>query len=379
MAIYHLTVKNVSRRQGRSVVAAAAYRSGTRLRNERENGWADFEQRSYGIRHAEIRLPAGAPAWMGDREQLWNTVEAIEKRKDARLAKEIEFALPRHLSAPAHIAVARVFADHYTRQGLVVDLAVHNDDGHNPHVHMLLTTRPVVGEGFGRKDRRLDSEAFIEQARRLWEQLANAALAEEGSGDRIDRRSYRERGLDRQPTVHQGPTVRKMLVRGREPESRAVTYRSRWGNERVVDYREIDRGHRVAWCEEVTARGRAAPERVPEEQRPPERTAPPERAAEPERPGGGLAGRYRQRLGRDAPPAAPAPEVTAAPERQGDPAQRPARAQQPTQLQVRRPVREEEPERRPAAPRPRDGASERLRDELDRLREERERDDRKRR
>lgn len=158
------------------------------------------------VRHAEIRLPAGAPAWMADRARLWAAVEAAEKRKDARLAKEIEFALPRDLPRAMWLVVAREMADAYTARGHVVDLAIHDDDtAHNPHVHLLLTTRQLLGDGFGPKIREADGVAFVRDARARWEKTANAALGKVGSGIRLDARSHAARGIERTPGVHRGP------------------------------------------------------------------------------------------------------------------------------------------------------------------------------
>lgn len=202
---YHLHVKNIGRRYGRSVVAAAAYRAGETLWNEAEERESVFAGRR-DVLHTELRLPAGAPAWAGVRDTLWNAVEDAEKRKDARLAKEIEFALPRELSRAQWVAVVREMADAYAQEGFVVDLAIHEDGrGHNPHAHLLLTLRALGPAGFGAKLRQADAKSFVVGARRRWERLANAALGKAGSSVQIDARSYRARGIRRTPGTHRGP------------------------------------------------------------------------------------------------------------------------------------------------------------------------------
>ena len=207
MAIFHLHVKNISRGAGpriRSAVAAAAYRAGETLPNDAEERASKFGGRR-DVVHAEIRLPEGAPAWMGDRAQLWNAVEAAEKRRDARLAKEIEFSLPRELDQAAWIALARKMADAYTSQGHVADVAIHEDGrGHNPHAHIMLTTRTIGPEGFGLKMREADGKAFVRSARALWEKIANEALGTAGSAVMIDARSHAARGLSHDPGRHRG-------------------------------------------------------------------------------------------------------------------------------------------------------------------------------
>ncbi|WP_217574741.1 MobQ family relaxase [Mesorhizobium sp. GbtcB19] len=205
MAIFHLNVKNISRGEGRSIVAAAAYRAGEVLPNEAEERLSDFGGRRDVVAN-EIRLPAGAPEWMANRSSLWNAVEASEKRKDARLAKEVEFALPLELPRTAWLVVARTMADAYTAQGFVVDLAIHDDGARrNPHVHMLMTTRRVDRDGFGLKIRSADGRQFVTEARALWERIANAALGNAGLAVSIDSRSYAKRRLEHLPGQHRGP------------------------------------------------------------------------------------------------------------------------------------------------------------------------------
>lgn len=207
VAIYHLNVKNISRGDGRSVVTAAAYRAGEILVNEAEERLFDFAGRR-DVVASDIRLPAGAPEWMADRTQLWNAVEMAERRKDARLAKEVEFALPRELPRTAWLAVARAMADAYAALGFVADLAIHEDGtGHNPHVHILLTTRVVTPDGFGPKIRSADGRQFVTEARALWERIANEALRKAGIAVAIDSRSYAKRKLDREPGQHRGPNT----------------------------------------------------------------------------------------------------------------------------------------------------------------------------
>ena len=205
VAIYHLNVKNISRGEGRSIVAAAAYRAGETLPNEAEERLSEFGGRRDVVAN-EIRLPPHAAPWMADRARLWNAIEKAEIRKDARLGKEIEFALPRELPREAWLTVARIMADAYTTQGFVVDLAIH-DDGtqHNPHVHLLMTTREVSSEGFGPKIRSADGRQFVTEARALWARTANGALRAAGVSVTIDSRSHAKRRLDQIPDHHRGP------------------------------------------------------------------------------------------------------------------------------------------------------------------------------
>jgi hypothetical protein len=222
VAIYHLNVKNISRGDGRSIVTAAAYRAGAVLPNQAEERLSDFGGRR-DVVVSDIRLPVGAPEWMADRTQLWNAVEVAEKRKDARLAKEVEFALPRELPRTAWLTVARAMADAYAAQGFVADFAIH-DDGtqHNPHVHILLTTRVVTTEGFGPKIRSADGRQFVTEARALWERVANAALKTAGVAVAIDSRSYAKRKLERKPGQHRGPDPEERRARRARAKEQAM-------------------------------------------------------------------------------------------------------------------------------------------------------------
>jgi len=145
MAIYHFSVKVISRAAGRSAVGAAAYRAGERLHDERLERDHDFRAKS-GVEHSEILLPKDAPEQWRDRERLWNDVEAFEKRKDAQLAREVEFSIPRKMSKAEGIELARDFvAAEFVDRGMIADLNVHWDIGADgqpkPHAHVMLTMR----------------------------------------------------------------------------------------------------------------------------------------------------------------------------------------------------------------------------------------------
>lgn len=217
MAIFHLHVKNISRGDGRSAVAAAAYRAGETLVSEAEERASEFGGRR-DVVFTHIMLPAGAPAWMADRAKLWNVVEAAERRKDARLAKEIECAIPRELPRPDWAALICAFAAAFVARGHAVDLAIHDDPEHkNPHAHLMLATRSVSSSGFGLKIRESDSKAFVDAARRLWATSANDALAAAGlSAVTIDPRSHAERRLDKLPGQHRGADPRERQAKRRE-------------------------------------------------------------------------------------------------------------------------------------------------------------------
>jgi Ti-type conjugative transfer relaxase TraA len=232
MAIYHLAMKPISRGGGRSAVAAAAYRSAERLTNERDGLTHDFRHRR-GVEHSEIILPKGAEAdFARDRSRLWNEAEAAEKRKDGRVAREIEVALPHELDADERLALAREFVQGLAdRYGVVVDLAVHSPHGgtdvRNHHAHLLLTTRKVEKDGLGEKSEfelenkklaalgRPTSHDQLRDVRADWEERANRHLGGLGQDIRIDHRSHQARGIEIEPTSHMGVHATQMERRGK--------------------------------------------------------------------------------------------------------------------------------------------------------------------
>jgi len=222
MAIYHLSVKVISRSAGRSAVAAAAYRCAGRLHDERIDRTHDFTNKG-GVVHSEVLLPEGAPEHLSDREQLWNAVEASEKRKDAQLSREVEFAIPRELNQEQGIALARDFVEReFVTSGMIADLNVHWDIGADglakPHAHVMLTMREVDADGFGAKVRDWNRTELVEQWRECWAEHVNERLAELDIDARIDHRSLEAQGIGLEPQDKIGPAASRMDGRGLEAE-----------------------------------------------------------------------------------------------------------------------------------------------------------------
>ena len=244
MAIYHLSTKSVARSAGRSAVAAAAYRAGDLLTNERDGVTHDYRRRG-GVEHTETVTPDGGPA---DRGALWNAAEAAERRKDARTAREWVLAIPAELvpkdqrtrdlvTGSPDRELVREFAQALAeRYGVAVDVAIHSPDPdgdrRNHHAHLLATTRKVSRDAAGglvlgekatlelsdtkRRGMGLGTVADeITAIRGLWEQMANRALEREGHRARIDARSLEAQGIDRAATVHHGPVATAMDRRGK--------------------------------------------------------------------------------------------------------------------------------------------------------------------
>ena len=244
MAIYHLSAQIIKRSEGRSAIVAAAYRAGERL-SDRETGMvADYRNKG-GIVHTEIRTPAGAPAWMRDRETLWNVLEYRNRRRDAQLAREMNIALPRELPFEQQKALLRRFVDEqFVERGMVADMAIHHDpENNNPHAHVMLSFYAANQNGFLRtRTREWNSKDFLNETRAAWSDYANRAMEAMGVEERIDHRTLAAQGIDRRPTIHEGPNNRKAWDKGHRPASNVVDIQTYAGRRRELHYPEIDAG-----------------------------------------------------------------------------------------------------------------------------------------
>jgi Ti-type conjugative transfer relaxase TraA len=239
MAIYHLHVKVIGRKSGSSAVASAAYRSGSRLRDERLERSHDFSGKR-GVVHSEVMLSENAPEAWSDRERLWNDVEAFEVRNDAQLAREVEFAIPREMTQAQGIELARDFAQgEFVDRGMIADLNVHWDFGEDgmpkPHAHVMLTMRAVDENGFGRKVRDWNRTEVVERWRERWAALANERLAELDIDARIDHRSFEAQGIALEPQSQIGAPAQRIASEGTEAD-RAEMHReiARGNGERII-------------------------------------------------------------------------------------------------------------------------------------------------
>lgn len=288
MAIYHLEAKAVSRGSGRSAVAASAYMSCSEIHNEYDGITHDFT-RKRGLVWEHVILPQNAPQEWEDRRVLWNAVEAAEKSKDSRLARELVVALPIELDKMRWINLLTEYIQkNFVAEGMCADVAIHDTDGHNPHAHILLTVRPMDNKGrwqnktekeylcvkngeekgftaaeflqakaqgwekqyqyfvgkkkvymppseaekhgyervnkypkstrFGRQNpiaARWNSDEQLVVWRKQWAQITNKYLDEANRADaHIDHRSHAARGLDEQPTIHEGYVARTIEQKG---------------------------------------------------------------------------------------------------------------------------------------------------------------------
>lgn len=222
MAIYHFSAKVISRANGSSAVASAAYRSASELHDDRLGRDHDFSNKA-GVIHSEVMLPKGAPERLNDRATLWNEVEAVEKRKDAQLAREVEFSIPREMTEKQGVQLAKEFVQkQFVDRGMVADLNVHWDkaaDGSpKPHAHVMLAMRDVGPEGFGAKNRDWNSTEVLKGWREAWAAHVNKRMAELGLEGRIDHRSYEAQGIELEPQHKIGPAASRRPEQGLEAE-----------------------------------------------------------------------------------------------------------------------------------------------------------------
>ncbi|WP_272800814.1 Ti-type conjugative transfer relaxase TraA [Sphingobium sp. AntQ-1] len=222
MAIYHFSAKVISRASGSSAVASAAYRSASELHDERLGRDHDFSNKA-GVVHSEVMLPEGAPERLNDRATLWNEVEAGEKRKDAQLAREVEFSIPREMSQSQGVSLARDFVEkQFVERGMVADLNVHWDIGKDgepkPHAHVMLSMREVGPEGFGQKVREWNSTQLLQGWREAWADHVNERLASLDIDARIDHRTLDAQGIALEPQHKIGPAASRMPDQGLEAE-----------------------------------------------------------------------------------------------------------------------------------------------------------------
>lgn len=315
MAIYHLHCKVFSRSKGQTAIAAAAYRSGTKLEDHELGTVSDYTKKK-GIAFSEIALPSNAPKEYADREVLWNAVQEVEKSKDAQLCREFEIALPKELSLDEQIDLVRTFAKSLVSEGMIADYSIHDKNDGNPHVHILTTMRriddngkwmakqrkvysldesgnriPVIDpktgkqkvESSGRKVWKREplltndwnkKEKLVEWRKR-WSDICNEAIdkknalieeenlavnlyAQQEAISHIDHRSYAEQGVNKTPTIHEGWQARKMERLGMtserlEQNRRINQMNSVWSQLNRVSkkYRKYNENHYKKYQEKV--------------------------------------------------------------------------------------------------------------------------------
>ena len=289
MAIYHFGAKKITRGKGRSAIACAAYRSGTKLFDQETQQFHDYTRKG-GVKFSAIVLPENAPAEYADRETLWNAVQDVETRSTARLALEFELALPHELPFEIQVDCLMEFANRRAAEGMIVDVNHHQrhkkktadeEEKRNDHGHLMATTRKLDANGKwlskgkkeyardenGNKIPLIDPKTGLQKVRvrpgkgveKLWKQVTveinewnnkenmelwradwaeilNCALKEIGSPVRVDHRSYKDQGIDKIPTIHEGYAAREIEARGGKSELCEYNRKVREANGTCITY-----------------------------------------------------------------------------------------------------------------------------------------------
>jgi hypothetical protein len=262
MAIYHFHMQTISRGQGRTATAAAAYRAGELVADHRTGEVHDYT-RKQGVLFTEVLTPDGRGV---KREELWNQVEGAERRCDARLAREIVVALPHELTREQQQELVVSYAQELaSRTGWAVDVAIHKPgregDHRNDHAHLLCTTRRVERDDSGNlvvgiKTREWDNiktgRELITQERQHWERAVNHALERNGFEQRVDCRSHAEKGDNLIPLVHLGPQATGLERAGKTSELGDLNREITQHNAQVIQLSEVRKEREEAQAFEKT-------------------------------------------------------------------------------------------------------------------------------
>lgn len=260
---FHLGI--ISRRNGRSAIQMAAYCSRSKLYNDYTGLSYDYTSRQDLIYH-EVMLPDYAPDTFHNSEVLWNSVEKVEKARNARLARTLIIALPKELDHDTQIRMVRQYIQEYfVQHGMCADVSIHDKDDGNPHAHVMLTTRSISHDGewmykqhrnylldengnrirdpvthkykLGRsiKTNDWDAPERIEEWRRGWAETCQEFFRKNGIKKEITHKSYLKQEVDREPTIHLGAKVKALEDHG------LSTDRGKKNRDIIAHNRELDR------------------------------------------------------------------------------------------------------------------------------------------
>lgn len=239
MANYHLSVRMISRQGGKSCVRFLSYCSATILVDSQTGESWNHPDKDH-VKHIEILVPEGAPEWINEiaqeckhsptsaMQKFSDACEGAEKRKDSQVYREVEISLPNELTDEQNITWLREFVrDVYVKRGMVAALHFHaktNEQSgiYQPHCHIVLTTRHLLDQGFGLKNREWNQHSLLEEAREQYAAYQNAVLKEYGFEIRVDHRSYADREIDVEPQPKLGRPTIEVDQRTRNTDKKAL-------------------------------------------------------------------------------------------------------------------------------------------------------------
>lgn len=254
MPIYHLSIKTVSRSEGRSATAAAAYRAADKITDERTGELHDYTRKG-GVAYSEILLPSNAPEWARYRSQLWNEAEQAENRKNSTVAREFEIALPSELPEKERQRLALYFAKEIVeRHQVAADIAIHEPsrggDNRNHHAHILITTRQLTESGFTKKTRELDDRKSgeVDYWRKRYADLQNEFFKRNGIDETVDHRTLKAQGIDREPTKHLGVKATNYERRTGKPSTKRLDFEQQTAEQlnNVTEIKKLENESRQA-------------------------------------------------------------------------------------------------------------------------------------
>ena len=240
MAIYHLHCDIIGRGGGRSAVAAAAYRSCSKIYDETTGEEFDFRRKEKAL-HTEMIYPDAHPTFVYNRAEFWNEVQKKENRTNSRFCRSFDIALPNELDLYDNIEIVkRWIKKNYTSRGLVADLCIHSEHkdrktgqgNKNIHAHILVSTRAVDTNGWTEKDREVNSTNYLKIVRKSWADICNIKFLQRDIGERIDERTLQEQGIDREPQQHLGAVATAMQRKGKK--TRRKKYKSQEEEQLIV-------------------------------------------------------------------------------------------------------------------------------------------------
>ena len=250
MASYHCNVKVLSRSKGRSSVQFSAYISGEKMYDERLGESFNHTSKEE-VCYTEFSFADRVPEQIRTPDKFWNEVEQIEKTNDAQVCRTWEIALPKELTIEQNISWIQDYVKELIEKDHMpaVQWAIHNKEG-NPHAHIMAPTRDIKDNGKWEpkevKQYKLDekgeripilnpdgTQKVDKQNRKQWQRetvkvnpwnskqllkqwreraatYQNKALEMAHQEVRVDHRSYKDQGIERIPTIHEGYQARKM-------------------------------------------------------------------------------------------------------------------------------------------------------------------------
>lgn len=222
MSLYHVHCDIIGRSGGRSATAAAAYRSTSAIEDRTTGETFDFTRKEKAV-FSEILTNGNAPEWATDRAELWNRVEEKENRKNSQFCRSFDIALMKEFDTATNIRLVEEWArTNYVSRDLIADIAIHephkDKDGKsndNTHAHILITTRKIDRNGWTEKDRDANEKTFLQDVRKSWADIVNAEYERRGMSERIDERTLKEQGKDREPQKHMGAKATAMNRKGK--------------------------------------------------------------------------------------------------------------------------------------------------------------------